>query len=164
MPAQIGQRFFKSAAHGIERLVHVLEIRRIQTLKANEHALTSAAHQQFEKFLIVRGVDARLAHPANSKRNQCAKKFLRLCHVRRDVVVHEEEKFSLVFHLFDLGDDGVNWTARLRGIEDRLHGAEIAFEMAAASSLDQADGQITLAAKNGAVGLQVASAGRPDWR
>ena len=58
MPPQIGQRLFKPAPHGVEHLVHVLEIVRIQTLESNKHALAAAAREQFEELRVVRGVNA----------------------------------------------------------------------------------------------------------
>ena len=145
---RFAERLFKAAAHCIERLVHVLEIRRIQTLEANEHALAAAAHEQFQKLFIVCRVDAGLAHPTNLQWNQCAEKFFRLLNVRGDVVVHEEKQFTLALQRFDFRDDVVNGTARLSGVEDSLNGAKVAFEMTAASGFNQADGQITLAVKD----------------
>ena len=46
MTTQIRQRLLESTTHGVERLVHVFEVLRIQTLKSNQHALTTAAFQQ----------------------------------------------------------------------------------------------------------------------
>ena len=154
MLAQIRQRFGEAAAHRVERLVHVLQVGRVQTLEPDQHALAAAAHQQFQKFFVVRRIDAGLAHPADFQGYQRAEKLLRLFNVRRDVVVHEEEKFSFALHLFYFRDYFVNRAAGLRGIENRLHGAKVALEMAATSGLHQADGQIALAAKDGAVGFQ----------
>jgi hypothetical protein len=102
----------------------------------------------------VRGVDARLADPPNAQWREGAKEFLRLVQVRRDVVVHEKEQFLLILERLDLGQDVVNGPACLRGVEDGLHGAEVAFEMATAAGFDQPDGQITLATKDGTVGLE----------
>ena len=68
------------------------EICRVQTLEPYQHALTAAAHEQVQKFFIVRRIDAGLAHPANLQRNQRAEKFFRLLNIRRDVVVHEEKQ------------------------------------------------------------------------
>src|SRR5688572_454375 len=61
---QVGQGFFKAPTHRVEGLVHVLQVFRIKTLEADEHALTPAAPQQFQKLFVMRRVDARLADPA----------------------------------------------------------------------------------------------------
>ena len=78
MPTQIRQRFLKSAAHGVERFVHIFEIRRVQAFKANEHALTAAENEQFKKIFVMGGVDGRLTDPADTGGNQSAEKFFRL--------------------------------------------------------------------------------------
>ena len=66
MPAQICERLLKSAAHGIERFVHVPQVCRVQTLEPDQHPLTTAAREQFEKFFVECGVDARLAYPTDA--------------------------------------------------------------------------------------------------
>src|SRR5688572_11077731 len=97
MPPQIGQRLFKTAAHGVKTFVHVAQVGGIQALKSDQHALTAAVTEQLQKFVIVRGVDARLAHPSNLQRGERAEKFLRLVEIRRDVVVDEKEQAFVVF-------------------------------------------------------------------
>jgi hypothetical protein len=62
MPPQIGQRPVEAAPHGVEHLVHVLEVFRIQTPEANEHALATAACQQLEELGVVRRINAGLAN------------------------------------------------------------------------------------------------------
>src|SRR5258706_3780753 len=152
--AEIREGFFKAPFHRIEGLVHVLEVCGTQTFEAYEHALAAAAHEQFQEFFVVRRVDAGLAYPTDLQRNQGAEKLLRLIEVRSNVIIYEEKQFSFTFQWFQFGNDVVNGAACLGGIEDRLHGAKVAFEMAATSGLNQPDGQITLAAKDGTVGLQ----------
>src|SRR5258708_18034045 len=155
MAAQIPQGFLKAAAHGVERLVHVFEVRRIQTLESNQHALATAPHKQIEKFLVMRRIDAGLAHPTNSQRNQGPEKLLGLFKIRRDVVVHEEKELPRLSERKEFGNDRVNRTAVLRGFENRLHGTKVAFEMTPAPSFDQPNRQVTFAAKNGAVGFEI---------
>src|SRR5258707_2223106 len=102
----------------------------------------------------MRGVDTGLADPADLQRNQRAEKLLGRLHVRRDVVVDEEEKRLL--DAADLLDDLVHRTPRLRGPEVRRDGAEFAAEVAASPGLDQSDGQVALAGEDGPVRAQAA--------
>jgi hypothetical protein len=82
----------ETTARGVEGLVHRREIRRVQALEADEHALAAAAHEQVEELLVVRRIDARLADPADAERRQRTEEIFRLREVRRDVVVHEKEE------------------------------------------------------------------------
>ncbi len=66
MTPKILQRLIKATVHGIEHLVHVLQIRRVQAFKANEYALTATSHEEIEKFLIMGGIDGGLAHPSDA--------------------------------------------------------------------------------------------------
>src|SRR5262245_39852717 len=100
----------------------------------------------------MRGVDTGLADPTDFQRYQGAEKFLRLLHIRRYVVVNE--KYQRLVNLLDLFDDLFGRTPRLCAVEVRLDGAELAFKMASASGLDQADWQIALARENRTVELQ----------
>ena len=81
---------------------------------------------------------------------------------RLDVMLSSTKKNSFLRAAdgCDLGDDLVERPAGLGCAEHALHGAEVAFEMAAAAGLDQADGQVALAAKDAAIGPQPASEGR----
>ena len=88
----------------------------------------------------MRGIDAGLADPADFGFDECAKKFLGLAEIRGDVVVHEEEEFSVTFYGSDFRQDIVHGAAGLGGAKNGLDGAELAFEMAAAPGLDQSDG------------------------
>src|SRR5439155_17843147 len=68
MPPQVGKRLLESAAHRVERFVHLPEVFRIETLKPDEHAHASALHEQVEKLLVMRRDDARLTHPSDLRR------------------------------------------------------------------------------------------------
>src|SRR5205085_982758 len=63
--AQVFECFGKSATHGVEGLIHLLEIRRIETLEPNQYTLASASAQQVQKVFVMSGVDAGLADPAD---------------------------------------------------------------------------------------------------
>ena len=155
MPAEIREGFFKTTPHHVERLVHVFEVCRVQTFKTDQHPLATAPREQFKKLFVVRRVDGGLAHPPNPQRNERPEKLFRLGQVGRDVVVHEEKQFSFVQQRFDLGNNPVNRTPGLTGIENGLHGAEIALEMTAPSRLDQADRQVVLPLKNRTIGFEI---------
>ena len=73
-----------------------------------------------------------------------------------DVVVDEEEQLRPKSRRTRSisRDDLVDRPARLRRVEDGLHGAELALEVAPAAGLDQADRQVALAAEDRAVGPQ----------
>ena len=145
----------------LKRLVHLLEVRRVQALEADQHALAAAAREQVEELLVVRGVDARLAHPADAERDQRAEELLRLREVGRDVVVDEEEQLRLALAARAISAMISSTGRRVwRGAEDRLHGAEVALEMAAAAGFDQPDRQIALAAED-ASGPAAARPGGP---
>ena len=60
-------------------------------LEADEDALTTAAHQQFQKFLVMRGIDAGLADPPDFQGNQGPEKCLGRLEVGRDVVIDKEK-------------------------------------------------------------------------
>src|SRR5262245_64427146 len=125
-----------------------MKIVRIQALEADQHPLAAAAHQEVEELLVMGGVDARLADPAHAQRDEGPEELFGLCQIRCDVVVHEEDQPVATPDRRHLRQDLVDGTARLRGAEDRLHGAELAAEMTAAPRLDEADGQIALAAED----------------
>ena len=55
----------------------------------------------------------------------------------------------------DLSDDFVDGPARLTRIENGLHRAKVALEMAAAAGFDQTDWQIAFAAEDGTVRFQI---------
>src|SRR6202040_2681380 len=80
--------------------------------------------------------------------------FLRLFHVGCDVVIHEEEQLLVLFLRLDLSDDVVDRPTGLTRTEHCLHSAKFALEMATAPRLHQANGQVALALKNSAIGLQ----------
>ena len=62
----------------------------------------------------------------------------------------------------DLGEDLVDRAGGVCGaLEDGLHGAEVALEMAAAAGLDQPDGQIALAAEDRRSGARRRATGGP---
>src|SRR5262245_22457208 len=99
------------------------------------------------------GIDAGLAHPSNLQRYQRPEELLCLIHVRSDVVIHKEKEFLLVLYRANLVENIVDRPPGLGCAKDRLNRAELAFEMAAAARFHQTDRQITLPAKNRAVGL-----------
>ena len=55
----------------------------------------------------------------------------------------------------DFRDNFVDGPARLTRVENGLHRAEVALEMAAAAGFDQTDGQVAFAAEDGTVGFQI---------
>ena len=60
----------------------------------------------------------------------------------------------------DLGDDLVDRPMPRGALEERLHRAEVAREVAAAAGLDQAERQVALAAEDRAVVAHLAEVGR----
>jgi hypothetical protein len=143
MPAEVRERDLVAAAHGVERLVHRREVGLVQALEPDQHSLASAPREQVQELLVVGGVDAGLAHPADLEGDEGAEELLGLGKVRGDVVVHEEEQ-PVAPKGRDLGHDLVRRPPRLGSAEDRLHRAEVAPEVAAAARLHQADRQIAL--------------------
>ena len=152
--AEVGEGLFESAARGVERLVHRREVGGVEALEADEDALAAAAHEEIEEFVVVGGVDAGLADPADVQRDEGAEKIFGLGEVGGDVVVDEEEEFFLALEGGEFGEDIDGGTAGLGGGEDGLHGAELAVEVAAATGLDEADGEVAFAAEDGAVGAE----------
>src|SRR5438093_11421620 len=125
---------------------------RIERLEADQQALPAARFDQLQELFIVRGVDAGLADPADLQRNQRAEEFLRLIHVRGDVVIHEEDQRFL--HAADLFDDLFDGPPRLRVGEVSLNRAELAAEVTSTSGFDQTNREISLAGEDRAIGTK----------
>src|SRR5262245_850030 len=149
---QVMKRLLVAALHRVEGFMHPAQIFRVERFKPDQQSLTAAGLDESEKLSVRRGVDAGLADPSDFQRDQRAEKFLRLLHIRRYVVVNE--KYQRLVNLLDLFDDFGGRATRLCAVEVGLDGAELAFEMAAASGLDQADRQIALTREDRTVELQ----------
>src|SRR5262245_30853473 len=132
--------------------MHPAQVFRVERFKADQQTLAAARLDEPEKLLVVGGVDTGLADPSDFQPCQGAKKFFRLLHIRRYVVVNEKDQ--RLVDLPDLFDNLFGRAPRLCTVEVRLDGAELAFKMAAASGLDQADRQIALAREDRTVELQ----------
>src|SRR6266436_1338727 len=100
------------------------------------------------------GVDAGLADPADLQRNQRAKEFFGLIHVRRNVVV--DEKNQGLLYAADFIDNLVHGAASLRISKVGLDGAEFAAEMASSPGLHQPDRQVTLSREDRSVRTKAA--------
>src|SRR5271165_1537961 len=146
---QVGERFLIAALHQVEALAHALQVFRVQGFETDQQRLATTGFDQLQKFFVMGGVDTGLADPADLQWNQGPEKFLGLIHVRRDVIVDEENQRLLrPAHFLE---DLFGRPARLSVTEIRLNRAEFAAKVATASSLDQSNGQIALTGKDGPV-------------
>src|SRR4051812_12023588 len=120
MPAQVRERLTEAAAGGIEGLVHGRKVLWVEAFEADENPLTTASHEEFQKLVIMRRIDARLSHPTDPERDQRTEEFLRLRKIRSDVVIDEKEQLLRSFQFSQLRQDVIHRAPRLAGGKDGL--------------------------------------------
>ncbi len=94
--------------------------------------MAAATSHERQRIFVKGNIDARLADPSDFQRDQGTHQLLCSREVGDNVVIDEKDHLAPLPHLSQLRNHLIHRPMILRGIEERLHRTEVAFESATA--------------------------------